>query len=114
MRTLTLHTADELVERWRARAERRRTVWGDPDGAHQIECCATELAAILAASMEMEAAHHGDPEPLSLTSPPGTGWTGRPGDCRVCGVGLPQHHFQCPVPEADPNALREWLAGERP
>lgn len=63
MRTLTVHTADELVARWRLRAERLRTEWGDVSTAHAIDCCAVELEAILLASMELEAAHHGDPEP---------------------------------------------------
>lgn len=63
MRTLTVHTADELVTRWRTGAAQRRALWGEMDErAHAVEICANELEAILLASVELEAAHHGDPE----------------------------------------------------
>ncbi len=75
MRTLTLHTADELVERWRRRAvaaaenaiDSAAKGWDFTAGygegmAQGYRVAAAELLAILAASMELEAAHHGDPE----------------------------------------------------
>jgi hypothetical protein len=124
MRTLTVYTAESLVERWKARAERLRTVYGDVGTAHQIECCAAELEAILAASMEMEAAHHGDPEPDTTCSRCGEnispnavgGWANFD---RVA-MGAGHYAVLCPdgihthSPEADPNALLEWSQGVRP
>jgi hypothetical protein len=71
MRTLTLHTADDLVERWKRRAEELSAAEGVSgpyergykDGeAQAYRCAAAELMAIVAVSMELEAAHHGDPE----------------------------------------------------
>jgi hypothetical protein len=71
VRTLTLHTANELALRWKAKAarlnadsvaaetvtERARLL----DVATAYRACAAELDAITAVSMELEAAHHGDP-----------------------------------------------------
>lgn len=69
MRTLNVYTVDELVERWKRRAVNLAdpgTVLGsgqyEQGQAQAYRCAAAELMAILAASMEMEAAHHGDPE----------------------------------------------------
>lgn len=67
MRTLTLHTADDLVVQWKRRAmELADTVLGAGDYeaglAQGYRVAAAELAAIVAVSMELEAAHHGDPE----------------------------------------------------
>lgn len=63
MRTLTLHTADELVERWKRRAfELDHPSHPDRTAAQAYRVCAAELMAIVAVSMELEAAHHGDPE----------------------------------------------------
>jgi hypothetical protein len=96
MRTLTVHTADELVERWKRRAMDReavaaRVIIGNGDyemgEAQAYRCAAAELMALLAASMEMEATHHGDPEPVDWSS--------------------------YPEPE-DPNGILEWLLGQRP
>jgi hypothetical protein len=54
MRTLTVHTADELVERWRIRALRWRFAWGDVSTADAVEACADELEAVLRVAMEAE------------------------------------------------------------
>jgi hypothetical protein len=67
MRTLTVHTADELLTRWKRKAAELMVADTDPglyeEGlAHGYRVAAAELAAIVAVSMEMEAAHHGDPE----------------------------------------------------
>jgi hypothetical protein len=72
MRTLNVHTADDLAVRWKRRAfdlnnEARgaRTVTEKArllDVATAYRACAAELDAITAVTMEMEATHHGDPE----------------------------------------------------
>lgn len=72
VRTLTIHTADELVTRWKAKAHQldldadanpvRTSYLVDTARAQAYRVCAAELAAIVAVSMELEAAHHGDPE----------------------------------------------------
>lgn len=63
MRTLTLHTADELAVRWKRRAvELEGTNAYEQGKAQGYRVCAAELLAIVAVSMELEAAHHGDPE----------------------------------------------------
>jgi hypothetical protein len=79
MRTLNLHTADALVTRWKKRAfdldQRAEQGYENPhpgvarlladldrERAQGYRVCAAELAAIVAVSMELEAAHHGDPE----------------------------------------------------
>ena len=69
MRTLTVHTADELATRWKRRAmELADSCLGAGDYeagmAQGYRVAAAELQAICAVSMEMEAAHHGDPEGL--------------------------------------------------
>lgn len=66
MRTLTLHTAADLVERWRSKASVGARVGTDYDRgmAHAYRVAATELEPLCAVSMELEAAHHGDPEPV--------------------------------------------------
>jgi hypothetical protein len=81
MRTLTLHTADALITRWKARAHAldleagkrpaddriERMLAGEARAqAQALRVCAAELAAICAASMELEAAHHGDSEPVDF------------------------------------------------
>jgi hypothetical protein len=78
MRTLTLHTADELAARWKRQAaelsERGalRALKGghnnrlmsdlDNQQAQTLRCCASELQALVAVSMEQAAIDHGDPE----------------------------------------------------
>ena len=89
MRTLTVHTADDLLTRWKEKAFRldlsaaerdhttsqgRQLAGLDRERAQAYRVCAAELAAIVAVSMELEASHHGDPEPNR--------W---PGFCRECG-----------------------------
>ena len=97
MRTLTVHTADELVERWKRQAIK---LLADPaddyfEGMAQgYRVCAAELMGILAVAMELEATHHGNPEPVDWSSYPG----------RIDGD---------PEPE-DPNGILEWLLGQRP
>lgn len=73
MRTLTVHTADELAVRWKRKASdlnaAARTTRTPTEAARLLDVaqayrvCAAELDAITAVSMELEAAHHGDPEP---------------------------------------------------
>ena len=77
MRTLTLHTADALVERWKGWAMDSQKAAEAMEGradynrgyehgkAQAYRVAAAELMAICAVSMELEAAHHGDPEPCS-------------------------------------------------
>jgi hypothetical protein len=106
MRTFTVHTADELVARWRAKAERSRTVWQDESCAHVVEVCADELEALLLASLELEAAHHGDPDALwpeagAVWEAEGTTWV-------HCADGVARE-----LAGDDPNALREWQQGLR-
>jgi hypothetical protein len=98
MRTLTLHTADDLAVRWKRKAfelgERamsypqhrigRHLAALDREAAQAYRVCATELDAIVAVSMELEAAHHGDPEPELETE------------------------------TVSPNALLDWSQGNRP
>ena len=79
MRTLTVHTADELLARWKRRACELMVADTKPGAfeegvAHGYRICAAELMALVAVSMELEATHHGDPEPNR--------W---PGFCRECG-----------------------------
>jgi hypothetical protein len=81
MRTLNVHSADELQMRWKARAMELdlRAEGGyeqmtyaahikahmadlDRERAQAYRVCAAELAAIVAVTMEQEAIHHGDPE----------------------------------------------------
>jgi hypothetical protein len=72
MRTLTVHTADELAQRWRRLAhvlDGQAAETALPEAAPRIReiaqtyrVCASELMALVAVSMELEAAHHGDPE----------------------------------------------------
>lgn len=106
MRTLTVHTADELATRWKRRAfdlnnesrnartttEKARLL----DVAQAYRCCAAELDAITAVSMELEAAHHGDPEPEVITVSDDEGLL-----------------IRCD-PSTAANALMEWSQGERP
>jgi hypothetical protein len=112
MRTLTVYTADALVERWKRRAvelvtdlDRLGDDLGDYERGYKegeaqaYRCAAAELMAILAASMEMEAAHHGDPEPVCVI-------------CHKVGHDTNEHFED--DPEADPNALLEWSQGMRP
>jgi hypothetical protein len=116
VRTLNVYTVDELVERWKRRA---MNLEDDPAGhspyeygyangqAQAYRCAAAELMAILAASMEMEAAHHGDPEPDESGCR-----IGRPaclGNVR-CGEDTPCFLRRA----ADANALMEWSQGLRP
>lgn len=61
MRTLTVHTADELVEQWRLRALRWRVAWGDSSTAHAVDVCAAELQGLLDAAIAAEAADHAEP-----------------------------------------------------
>jgi hypothetical protein len=74
MRTLTVHTADELAVRWKRKAMQLmesedalesmgRNGEALKAAAQAYRVCAVELQALLAVSMELEAAHHGDPEP---------------------------------------------------
>jgi hypothetical protein len=81
MRTLALHTADELAVRWKRWAEHLSAEIADSDRfvanmgdyergykegrAQAYRVAAAELQALTAVSMELEAAHHGDPEPDS-------------------------------------------------
>jgi hypothetical protein len=72
MRTLTVQTADELAVRWKrkafdlnASAKEARTPTEAArllDVAQAYRVCAAELDAITLVSMELEAAHHGDPD----------------------------------------------------
>jgi hypothetical protein len=135
MKTLSVHTAEELIGRWRLRAERWRSGYNDVSTAHAIDCCAVELEAILMAHMELEAAHHGDPEPSRSFS-----WSGRGGSGRdldepsrsilpverhgeelddLCQNPRHNHHRYASGPDCmdfrdDANALGEWARGERP
>lgn len=110
MRTLTLHTAADLVERWRSKASVGARVGTDYDRgmAHAYRVAATELEALCAVSMELEAAHHGDHECC-----PNCGEPGDPGhhwlaeaEAYVC-FGRDSEHL-------DENALMEWAQGRRP
>ena len=105
MRTLDIHAADELVTRWKRRAfeldlsaERRPTDRIgrllrdlDREKAQGMRVCAAELAAVVAVTMELEAAHHGDPEPDERTGarrrPERLDGSGR--EMRVGGLVLP-------------------------
>jgi hypothetical protein len=77
MRTLDLHTADDLAVRWKKRAAEAAASCnaGDEfDGyyaglAEAYRAAAAELDAVAAVTMEMEAAHHGDPEPFHEQTP---------------------------------------------
>lgn len=72
MKTLTLHTADELLTRWKTKAHQLDLAAEGfstaalklpfQEAAQAYRVCAAELAAIVAVSMELEAAHHGDPD----------------------------------------------------
>ena len=64
MKTLSIHTCDELVERWKRWAEELddgRMGTYEAGKAQGYRVCATELMAVISVSMELEAAHHGDP-----------------------------------------------------
>ena len=108
MRTLTVHTADELVERWKRRAIK---LLADPTDdyfegmAQGYRVCAAELMGILAVAMEQEAAHHDDPEP-----PDDVCQNPDHGNHRFA-VGAECMSWDNP---ADPNALLEWSQGQRP
>jgi hypothetical protein len=132
MRTLTVHTADELAQRWKRqafdldqRAHRhaddsigRMLTALDAEKAQVFRVCATELQAIVAASMEMEAAHHGDPEPDNDVAE-GNVWP-RIGDpfaqtvVEVVGGGADAEPEMETEIVSDPNALMEWSQGRRP
>ena len=64
--------------------------------AQAYRVCAAELQALVAVSMEMEAAHGGDPEPEP--------------ECPAC----PQPRGHSGPCVFDPNALLEWSQGRRP
>lgn len=80
MRTLTVHTADELAVRWKrmalkltAEAESTEVAGAGVAiraAAEAYRVCAVELQALAAVTMELEAAHHGDPEMETETVSP--------------------------------------------
>ena len=102
MRTLTVHTADDLIARWKGWAMDSQVAAEAMEGrpgynrgyehgkAQAYRVAAAELMAIVAVSMELEATHHGDPEPEEDKCPncddpghPGHHWLAEPG-CYVC------------------------------
>lgn len=148
MRTLTLHAADELAQRWKRRASdldraaksrgsddrlARHLAALDRERAQGYRVCAAELHALVAVTMEMEAAQHGDPEPRTgaygAPIPPGdcgAYWADEGGEwmChRPKGHEGDHRHHDLPLdvilrlflpPEPDPNALLDWSQGRRP
>lgn len=114
MRTLTVQTADELVERWKRRAAKLGRITHSTPSDYELgqsygyRAAAAELMALVAVTMELEAAHHGDPEccpNCDEPGDPGHHWLAE-AEAYVC-FGRDSEHL-------DENALMEWAQGRRP